>query len=73
MGPLKPLFWTSGDVSSGFQSQSGFCLLVMSQGFKARMGSALFELSGGIHIMYFSSFFFKKNYFGGHESFLWGH
>ena len=23
MGPLIPLFWTSGDVSSGFQSQSG--------------------------------------------------
>ena len=27
MGPLIPLFWTSGDVSSGFQSQSGFCLI----------------------------------------------
>ena len=26
MGPLIPLFWTSGDISSGFQSQSGFCL-----------------------------------------------
>ena len=23
MGPLMPLFWTSGDVSSGFQDQSG--------------------------------------------------
>ena len=23
LGPLIPLFWTSGDVSSGFQSQSG--------------------------------------------------
>ena len=23
MGPLIPLFWTSGDVSSGFKSQSG--------------------------------------------------
>ena len=23
MGPLIPLFWTSGDVSSGFQSQNG--------------------------------------------------
>ena len=32
-GPLIPLFWTSGDVSSGFQSQSG---------------SALFELCGGV-------------------------
>ena len=27
VGPLMPLFWTSGDVSSGFQSQSGFCLI----------------------------------------------
>ena len=27
MGPLVPLFWISGDVSSGFQSQSGFCLI----------------------------------------------
>ena len=25
LGPLVPLFWISGDVSSGFQSQSGFC------------------------------------------------
>ena len=25
--PLVPLFWISGDVSSGFQSQSGFCLI----------------------------------------------
>ena len=23
VGPLKPLFWISSDVSSGFQSQSG--------------------------------------------------
>ena len=34
VGPLIPLFWTSGDVSSGFQ--------------KVRVGSALFELCGGI-------------------------
>ena len=27
VGPLIPLFWTSGDVSSGFQSQSRFCLI----------------------------------------------
>ena len=26
-GPLVPLFWISGDVSSDFQSQSGFCLI----------------------------------------------
>ena len=27
VGPLIPLFWTSGDISSEFQSQSGFCLI----------------------------------------------
>ena len=27
LGPLVPLFWISGDVFSGFQSQSGFCLI----------------------------------------------
>ena len=27
LGPLVPLFWISGDVSSGFQSQNGFCLI----------------------------------------------
>ena len=27
LGPLDPLFWISGDVSSGVQSQSGFCLI----------------------------------------------
>ena len=27
VGHLIPLFWTSGDVSSGFQSQSGFYLI----------------------------------------------
>ena len=26
-GPLVPLFWISGDISSRFQSQSGFCLI----------------------------------------------
>ena len=26
LGPLVPLFWISGDVSSGFQSQSGFAI-----------------------------------------------
>ena len=24
MGPLIPLFWTSGDICPGFQSQGGF-------------------------------------------------
>ena len=27
LGLLVPLFWISGDLSSGFQSQSGFCLI----------------------------------------------
>ena len=27
LGAMVPLFWISGDVSSGFQSQSGFCLI----------------------------------------------
>ena len=27
LGPLVPLFWISGDVSSGFQSQSRFYLI----------------------------------------------
>ena len=27
LGPLVTLFWISGDISSGFQSQSGFCLI----------------------------------------------
>ena len=25
--PLVPLFWISVNISSGFQSQSGFCLI----------------------------------------------
>ena len=29
MGPLIPLFWTSGYVSSGFQSQSGLPYLCL--------------------------------------------
>ena len=31
-GPLVPLFWISGDVSSGFQSHSGFCLIHFCRG-----------------------------------------
>ena len=27
LGPLVPLFWISGDVSSGVKSQSGFCFI----------------------------------------------
>ena len=32
LGPLVALFWISGDVSSGFQSQSGFCLICFCEG-----------------------------------------
>ena len=31
LGSLVPLFWISGDVSSGFQSQSGFCLIRIAE------------------------------------------
>ena len=31
LGPLVPLFWISGDISSGFQSQSGFCLISFAE------------------------------------------
>ena len=31
LGQLVPLFWISGDVSSGVQSQSGFCLICFLQ------------------------------------------
>ena len=31
-GPLVPLFWISSDVASGFQSQSGFCLICICRG-----------------------------------------
>ena len=31
LGPLVPLFWISSDVSSGFQSQSGFCLIHIAE------------------------------------------
>ena len=27
LGPLVPLFWISGDVSSSLKGQSGFCLI----------------------------------------------
>ena len=30
-GPLVPLFWIYGDVFSGFQSQSGFCLIRIAE------------------------------------------
>ena len=31
LGLLVPLFWISGDVSSGFQSQSGFYLIPIAE------------------------------------------
>ena len=31
LGPLIPLFGISGDVSSGFQRQSGFCLICIAE------------------------------------------
>ena len=31
LGPLVPLFWIFGDVSSEFQSQSGFCLIRIAE------------------------------------------
>ena len=31
LGPLVPLFWISGYVFSGFQSQSGFCLIHIAE------------------------------------------
>ena len=30
VGPLIPLFWTSGDVCPGFQSQGGFLTCTLS-------------------------------------------
>ena len=39
LGPLVPLFWISGDVSSGFQSQSGFCLIHLFCGGKCNVHS----------------------------------
>ena len=33
MGPLIPLFWASGDVSFGFQSQSGQSYLHLAEGY----------------------------------------
>ena len=31
LGPLVSLFWISGDVSSGFENQSGFCLICITE------------------------------------------
>ena len=41
LGPLVPLFWISGDVSSGFQSQSGFCLIHYFCGGKCNVHSPI--------------------------------
>ena len=42
LGPLVPLFWISGDVSSGFQSQSGFCLIRYFSGGECNVHSPRF-------------------------------
>ena len=46
VGPLIPLFWTSGDVSSGFQSQSGFCLIQAWQRHTCYVTHSLSFISG---------------------------
>ena len=45
LGPLVPLFWISGDVSSGFQSQSGFCLIRYFCGGECKVHSPRFTSS----------------------------
>ena len=42
LGPLVPLFCISGDVSSGFQSHSGFCLICYFCGGKCNVHSPRF-------------------------------
>ena len=42
LGPLVPLFSISGDVSSGFQSQSGLCLIFLFCGGKCNLHSPRF-------------------------------
>ena len=46
MGPLIPLFWTSGDVSYGFQSQNGFCLICTWQRHMSNITCSLRLTSG---------------------------
>ena len=50
VGPLIPLFWTSGDVSSGFQSQSGFCLIHTWQRHTSNVTRSLRFTSGVTHL-----------------------
>ena len=45
-GATVPLFWISGDISSGFQSQSGFCLIRYFCGGRCNVHSPRFT-SGG--------------------------
>ena len=47
LGPLVPLLWISGDVSSRFQSQSGFCPYLHCRG-KCNVHSPGFT-SGATH------------------------
>ena len=48
LGPLAPLFWISCDVSSGFQRQSGFCLIHVFCGGECNVHS-LRSTSGATH------------------------
>ena len=45
LGSLVPLFWISGDVSSGFQSQSGFWFIHYFCGGKCNIHSPRFTSS----------------------------
>ena len=53
VGPLMPLFRTSGDVSSGFQSQSGFCL-IQTCGGVCNIRSLRFT-SGATHLLVYNA------------------
>ena len=41
LGPLVPLFWICGDVSSGFQSQSGSALFACFSGHECNVHSLI--------------------------------
>ena len=45
MGPLIPLFWTSGDVFPGFQSQSGSLACVLYRLCAMNLNLYLYEIN----------------------------
>ena len=45
MGPLIPMFWTSGDVSPGFQSQGGSLACVFRH-LRTMDPSSVLDISG---------------------------